>query len=51
MKQRAWTQTEWRLTPAAQVTVDLDVQVRDDLLAFLKEDSERRSATILCGPR
>jgi len=33
-----------------QVTVDLDVQVRDDLLSFLKEDSERRSATILCGP-
>ena len=35
-------------TPAAQVTVDLDVQVRDDLLSFLKEDSESRSATILC---
>jgi CCR4-NOT complex subunit CAF16 len=30
--------------------VDLDVQVRDDLLSFLKEDSERRSATILCAP-
>jgi CCR4-NOT complex subunit CAF16 len=37
-------------TPAAQVTVDLDVQVRDDLLSFLKEDSERRNATILCEP-
>lgn len=33
-----------------QVTVDLDVQVRDDLLSFLKEDSEHRSATILCAP-
>ena len=33
---------------AAQVTVDLDVQVRYDLLSFLKEDSERRGATILC---
>jgi CCR4-NOT complex subunit CAF16 len=32
------------------VTVDLDVQVRDDLLSFLKEDSEHRSATILCAP-
>jgi CCR4-NOT complex subunit CAF16 len=32
------------------VTVDLDVQVRDDLLSFLKEDSERRNATILCEP-
>ena len=32
----------------AQVTVDLDVQVRSDLLSFLKEDSERRGATILC---
>jgi len=27
--------------------VDLDVQVRDDLLSFLREDSKRRSATIL----
>ena len=33
---------------AAQVTVDLDVQVRYDLLSFLKEDSERRGATIIC---
>ena len=32
------------------MTVDLDVQVRDDLLSFLKEDSERRNATILCEP-
>lgn len=32
----------------AQVTVDLDVQVRYDLLSFLKEDSECRGATIIC---
>ncbi|CAE6433338.1 unnamed protein product [Rhizoctonia solani] len=31
----------------SQVTVDLDVLVRDDLLAFLKEESETRGATIL----
>ena len=31
-----------------QVTVDLDVLVRDDLLSFLKADSEARGATILC---
>jgi hypothetical protein len=38
-----------RLTKCvAQVTVDLDVQVRSDLLSFLREDSERRRATILC---
>ncbi|CAE7196644.1 unnamed protein product [Rhizoctonia solani] len=30
-----------------KVTVDLDVLVRDDLLAFLKEESETRGATIL----
>jgi ABC-type uncharacterized transport system ATPase subunit len=36
---------------AAKVTVDLDVQVRDALLSFLKEDSEQRNATILCGFR
>lgn len=32
----------------SQVTVDLDVLVRDDLLKFLKADSEARGATILC---
>ena len=31
-----------------KVTVDLDVQVRDDLLTFLKEDTQDRNATILC---
>lgn len=31
-----------------KVTVDLDVQVRDDLLTFLKEDSEARGSTVLC---
>lgn len=28
--------------------MDLDVLVRDDLLQFLKSDSEARGATILC---
>ena len=31
-----------------QVTVDLDVMVRDDLLNFLVQDSEERGATIIC---
>ena len=31
-----------------EVTVDLDVLVRDELLAFLKEESETRGATIIC---
>jgi len=39
--------TPWDVLLLDEVTVDLDVQVRDDLLSFLKEDSERRSATIL----
>lgn len=30
------------------MTVDLDVLVRNDLLTFLKEESETRGATILC---
>lgn len=34
--------------PKPQVTVDLDVLVRDDLLRFLKKDSEERGATIVC---
>ncbi|KAI0248665.1 P-loop containing nucleoside triphosphate hydrolase protein [Lactifluus subvellereus] len=37
----------WDILLLDEVTVDLDVQVRDDLLSFLKDDSERRSATIL----
>jgi len=37
----------WDVLLLDEVTVDLDVQVRDDLLSFLKEDSEHRSATIL----
>lgn len=31
-----------------KVTVDLDVLVRDDLLTFLKNDSDTRGATIIC---
>lgn len=37
----------WDVLLLDEVTVDLDVQVRDDLLSFLKADSERRTATIL----
>ncbi|QRV76548.1 ABC transporter [Ceratobasidium sp. AG-Ba] len=38
---------EWDLLLLDEVTVDLDVLVRDDLLTFLKEESENRGATIL----
>jgi CCR4-NOT complex subunit CAF16 len=31
-----------------EVTVDLDVLVREELLQFLKRDSETRGATIIC---
>lgn len=31
-----------------QVTVDLDVMVRDELLTFLRNDSIARGATIIC---
>ncbi|KAF8484463.1 P-loop containing nucleoside triphosphate hydrolase protein [Russula ochroleuca] len=37
----------WDVLLLDEVTVDLDVQVRDDLLSFLKEDSQHRNATIL----
>jgi ABC-type uncharacterized transport system ATPase subunit len=36
-----------RCEPIAQVTVDLDVLVRSRLLAFLKEETETRHASIL----
>ncbi len=39
---------EWDVLLLDEVTVDLDVMVRDDLLRFLKSDSEERGATILC---
>ncbi|KAI0089239.1 P-loop containing nucleoside triphosphate hydrolase protein [Irpex rosettiformis] len=38
---------EWDVLLLDEVTVDLDVLVRDDLLTFLKSDSEKRGATIL----
>ncbi|TFK93620.1 P-loop containing nucleoside triphosphate hydrolase protein [Polyporus arcularius HHB13444] len=38
---------DWDVLLLDEVTVDLDVLVRDDLLTFLKEDSESRGATIL----
>jgi len=37
----------WDVLLLDEVTVDLDVLVRDDLLKFLKADSEERGATIL----
>lgn len=40
---------EWDILLLDEVTVDLDVLVRDDLLSFLKEESEVRGATILCS--
>ncbi|CAA7259739.1 unnamed protein product [Cyclocybe aegerita] len=38
---------DWDVLLLDEVTVDLDVLVRDDLLKFLKADSEERGATIL----
>lgn len=38
----------WDVLLLDEVTVDLDVLVRDELLAYLKEESESRSATVLC---
>ncbi|EKM59926.1 uncharacterized protein PHACADRAFT_250733, partial [Phanerochaete carnosa HHB-10118-sp] len=38
---------EWDVLLLDEVTVDLDVLVRDDLLRFLKQDSIERGATIL----
>ncbi|KAF9055252.1 P-loop containing nucleoside triphosphate hydrolase protein [Hymenopellis radicata] len=37
----------WDVLLLDEVTVDLDVLVRDDLLKFLKHDSETRGATII----
>jgi len=39
--------SDWDVLLLDEVTVDLDVLVRDDLLQFLKNDSETRGATIL----
>lgn len=39
--------TPWTVLLLDEVTVDLDVQVRSDLLAFLKEETEKRGATIV----
>ncbi|KAI0774750.1 P-loop containing nucleoside triphosphate hydrolase protein [Trametes elegans] len=38
---------DWDVLLLDEVTVDLDVLVRNDLLQFLKKDSETRGATIL----
>ncbi|PFH52702.1 hypothetical protein AMATHDRAFT_73840 [Amanita thiersii Skay4041] len=37
----------WDILLLDEVTVDLDVLVRDDLLKFLKSDSEKRGSTII----
>ena len=37
----------WEVLLLDEVTVDLDVLVRTELLAFLKEESTKRQATIL----
>lgn len=39
----------WDVLLLDEITVDLDVQVRDDLLSFLKRDSEERKSTIICS--
>jgi len=38
----------WDVLLLDEVTVDLDVLVRHELLAFLKKETEERKATILC---
>lgn len=38
----------WDILLLDEVTVDLDVLVRHELLEFLKRDSEARGATIVC---
>ncbi len=39
----------WDVLLLDEVTVDLDVLVRSELLAFLIQESETRNATIVCG--
>jgi CCR4-NOT complex subunit CAF16 len=39
---------EWDVLLLDEVTVDLDVLVRSELLAFLIKESEERGATIVC---
>lgn len=41
--------TEWDVLLLDEVTVDLDVLVRSDLIDFLVNESETRGATILCA--
>ena len=38
----------WDVLLLDEVTVDLDVLVRDELLQFLQAESETRGATIIC---
>lgn len=39
---------EWTVLLLDEVTVDLDVQVRADLLDFLMRETKERGATIIC---
>ncbi len=39
---------QWDVLLLDEVTVDLDVLVRDELLSFLMDESETRGATVLC---
>ena len=39
---------QWDLLLLDEVTVDLDVLVRSELLKFLQEESDTRGATIIC---
>lgn len=39
---------DWDVLLLDEVTVDLDVLVRSELLAFLIKESEERGATIVC---
>jgi ABC-type uncharacterized transport system ATPase subunit len=39
---------QWDVLLLDEVTVDLDVLVRSELLAFLIKESEERGATIVC---
>jgi ABC-type uncharacterized transport system ATPase subunit len=41
----------WDVLLLDEVTVDLDVLVRKELLSFLQEECETRGATVLCRSR
>lgn len=41
--------SQWDVLLLDEVTVDLDVLVRADLIAFLESEAKERGATILCA--